>query len=166
VIEIRSVRPDEFTRFRELRLRSLKDSPDVYGSSWEAEGLMGIEAWKQWVAERPERKVLVAEENGEWLGTATCSPYQGKADALGLFAIWVAPAQRRTGLARRLVQAQLSFAAGTSRKRMLVHVAETNEPARKMFAALGFQETGERHRLREDLPVDAIVLQREITAQA
>ena len=166
MIDIRPIRPQEVVRFRELRLTALKDSPKAYGSTSEAEGLMSMDAWKAWVAERPERLVLVAEEGGKFVGTVSAAPYQGHADAFVLFALWVAPAQRRTGLGRRLVETVLTWAATTARNRVFVHVAADNEPSFALFRALGFKDTGQRLTLREDLPIETSVLERALETAA
>lgn len=162
MIDIRPVRPEEFERFRELRLRSLRDSPHAFGSTEAVEALFGFDQWKQWVSERPEYKVLVAEEGGVFVGTCSLAPILNRPEQFNLFALWVAPQVRRTGVGKRLVQALIDFGATTHRKRIRVFVAEKNDPALSLFYVLGFEDTGERYTLREDLPVDAWVLERSL----
>lgn len=163
MIEIRPIRVEEFERFRTLRLLALRESPDAFGSIESVEALMGLDLWKLWCSDRPERRVLVAvREDGTWVGTASVAPYQGKPELLGIFAVWVAPAVRRQGVGRRLIEGLLAFGATTERKRARVHVGEPNDPALSLFFFLGFEDTKERYSLREDLKFDAFVLERRL----
>ena len=160
MIDVRPIRPDEWERFRDLRLRSLKDAPDAFGSTLEAEALLGFDKWKAWVADRPERKVIVAEQDGKLVGTASASPYQERKDELCLFAMWVDPSVRRAGVGRRIVEAIFAWAATTPNRKIVLFVTEQNPAALALYRALGFAETGERLTLREG--VDSLILVRAL----
>lgn len=163
MIDVRPVRVEEFERFRTLRLRALRDSPDAFGSTEANEALLGLDGWKLWCSERPERKVLVAvAEEGTFVGTASVAPYQGWPEVLCVFAVWVAPKVRRTGVGTRLIQGLIEWGLTTERKRIRVHIGEPNDPALSLFYVLGFEDTGERFSLREDLSFDARVLERPL----
>jgi ribosomal protein S18 acetylase RimI-like enzyme len=159
MIEVRPILPSEWERFRELRLRALKESPNAFSSTLGAEALLGFEIWKNWVSEKPDRKVMVAERGEEWLGTVSAAPYQGLHDAYNFFALWVDPAVRRSGVGTQLLEAMLAWAKGTQRARARFHVHQANEAALKLLERTGFKDTGERFTLREDLPGDALVFE-------
>ena len=54
------------------------------------------------------------------------------------------PAHRRQGLARAALAAFLAQASGRGATRAFLDVAEDNAPARALYAAAGFAETGRR----------------------
>lgn len=162
--EIRAVAPDEWEKFKALRLRALEESPGAFGSTLEAERMLDVDIWKRWVAERgpdePERRVLIAEEGEAWVGCATLSGDAYEADLFKLFDLWVAPEARRRGVGRRLVEALVDFAkASETRKRIILQVGEDSAPARALFEACGFTDTGDRLPLRADLETEALTLE-------
>ncbi|WP_448641360.1 GNAT family N-acetyltransferase [Geodermatophilus sp. URMC 63] len=92
---------------------------------------------------------LVAEEDGvvaavAWRVTDGC---------LDLDRLVVDPAHARRGLGRALVGAVLTEAAG---RRVTVSTGRDNTPARRLYAALGFREVGEREVLPGLWLVDAV----------
>ena len=79
------------------------------------------------------------------------------ADDSEILTLAVAPAVRRTGLGRHLVERALTEAAGRGACRMFLEVAETNHAARALYAGCGFVERGRRPRYYAGR-VDALVL--------
>jgi hypothetical protein len=45
LISIRPIAAHEWQKYRDIRLRALKDSPDAFGSTWEREILLTDESW-------------------------------------------------------------------------------------------------------------------------
>lgn len=72
-----------------------------------------------------------------------------------------APSARRTGLARRLVEAALARAGERGVARILLDVSETNRAARALYAGLGFETDGLRKAYYAD-GSDALLLSREL----
>jgi ribosomal protein S18 acetylase RimI-like enzyme len=161
MIDIRPIGADQAERFKALRIRSLEDSPNAFDSTVSMEGPMHIKDWKRWVTGSPERQVVVAEENDQWVGTATLAPFFAQPEVLTLFALWVAPEARRKGVGRKLIHALLAHAKGSGRKRIRVHVGETNAGGVLFFEKMGFVDTGLRLPFREELG-DAFVMERPV----
>jgi [ribosomal protein S18]-alanine N-acetyltransferase len=76
----------------------------------------------------------------------------------------VAPAARRTGLGRVLMQAAMNEAAAAGAQGMSLEVAVDNEPALALYRGLGFTEISRRRRYyqRPDGEMDALVLARRL----
>ena len=110
------------------------------------------------LARSPGVCVLAAEDaQGQALGFVMARRVADEAEILTLA---VAPAARRRGVARALVEA----AAGLGANRLFLEVAADNAAARALYAVAGFAEVGRRRGYypRADGPAaDALVLRRD-----
>jgi ribosomal-protein-alanine acetyltransferase len=70
----------------------------------------------------------------------------------------VAPAGRRNGLGRALVQHILEALTARGVRQVYLEVRESNAPARALYAAQGFKEVGRRQQYYRRPVEDAIVL--------
>jgi [ribosomal protein S18]-alanine N-acetyltransferase len=70
----------------------------------------------------------------------------------------VAPAGRRHGLGRALVEHVLDELASRGARQVYLEVRESNGPARALYAAQGFKEVGRRKQYYRRPVEDAIVL--------
>jgi ribosomal-protein-alanine N-acetyltransferase len=66
------------------------------------------------------------------------------ADQAEILSIAVAPSHRGQGLARKLLDVHLRRLAGYGVTSLFLEVDERNEPARRLYAGLGFTEVGRR----------------------
>ena len=73
----------------------------------------------------------------------------------------VAPADRRNGLGRALVEEVLEALAERGVRQVYLEVRESNAPARALYAAHGFREVGRRKQYYRRPAEDAIVLRRD-----
>jgi len=73
----------------------------------------------------------------------------------------VAPAGRRNGLGRALVEDVLEALAERGVRQVYLEVRESNAPARALYAAHGFREVGRRKQYYRRPAEDAIVLRRD-----
>ena len=51
MITVRSITAGDWREYRNIRLRALRDSPDAFGSSYEAEAVRNDDAWKSRIAD-------------------------------------------------------------------------------------------------------------------
>ncbi len=104
------MRPDQWRQVRELRLRTLEDSPDAFGSTLERERGHGETEWRAWILGLGGRgqRALVATLKDAWVGMAVGSHERGR-DHTHLYGMWVEPACRRRSLGTRLVEAVLDW---------------------------------------------------------
>ena len=145
---IRSIGPEEWERFRELRLEALREAPDAFGSTLERELSFDETAWRSRLA---ARRQLVAIVGGEWVGTAGAILAENGPGA-ELVSMWVAPSARGTGVAAELVTSVLGWATGEGHSRLSLWVADGNERAERLYHRLGFRRTGRREPIRAEEP--------------
>ena len=106
-------------------------------------------------ARRPGRVVLVAEHDDALVGYASAAVI---ADVADLTRIAVARAARREGMGTALLAALMEAAVERGAERMMLEVADTNEPAIAFYAASGFVEVA-RRRDYYGRGVDAVVME-------
>jgi [ribosomal protein S18]-alanine N-acetyltransferase len=87
------------------------------------------------------------------------------ADEAEILSVAVAPARRRRGLSRRLLDLHLRRLAGIGVHRVFLEVDESNIPARKLYARAGFRDVGRREAYYQDQKgrtAAALVLRRDL----
>ena len=96
---------DDWAAFREIRLRSLLDSPDAFGSTYGEESSHAEPAWRDWAAGRWRGGTALAfaarDRDGAVVGTATGAEYEAEPGVGHLYAMWVAPDARGAGVGAR-----------------------------------------------------------------
>ena len=119
----------------------------------------GDQAWSTVLVDleltAPGRTVVAAEQDEALVGYASAAVI---ADVADLTRIAVRPLARRAGLARELLGALLQQAAERGAERMMLEVADTNEPALGFYVASGFTEVA-RRRDYYGSGVDAVVME-------
>jgi ribosomal protein S18 acetylase RimI-like enzyme len=145
-ITIRTVRADEWRRWRDVRLRMLRDDADFFSTRYDDMVREPESTWHSWVADAAagdEKTLFVAEEDGRWLGVvgafARVDPQE-----VQLISMWVDPAARGRGIAQRLIRAVGGWALGRGSSRVVLFVQEANTPAQALYERAGFRPTGDR----------------------
>jgi GNAT superfamily N-acetyltransferase len=147
-IRIRRLLPREWPAYRALRLRSLADAPQAFGSSLAAE-----EAWAQelWMARLTAAAVsgrdcpLVAEAGdaeGAMLGLVWAKCDAEDAGIVNLFQMWVAPEARGHGVASALLDESVAWARSIGARLVRLGVVCSNQAAIQLYLRKGFIDAG------------------------
>ena len=119
----------------------------------------GDDAWSEALVDleltAPGRVVVAVEQDDALVGYASAAVI---ADVVDLTRIAVRPAALRSGMARALLGSLLELAAERGAERMMLEVADTNEPALGFYVASGFAEIA-RRRDYYGRGVDAVVME-------
>lgn len=118
------------------------------------DGLLALEEsfprQQQWSAQtwraelqRDDQIILVALEE-ETDGVIGAAVFRLAGDVVDLDRVVVGPAWRRRGLARVMVMTGVSWARQQEAERLLLEVADDNEPAIKLYEGHGFTEIARR----------------------
>ncbi len=147
-IEIRRLTAADAVAYREIRLSGLKSSPVAFGSTYESESVQPLSRFSERLG---SSAVFGAFRCAEILGIAGFVTRNGVKEAHKglLWGMYVRPAARQAGVGRRLVEAVIDFAR--QRVELLqLSVVSDNEPARWLYARLGFVEYGvEKNSLKQ-----------------
>ena len=139
-IDIRQLTPGDAALYRSIRLEGLKESPEAFGSTFEAEFTKPL----AWFFERLSSSVVFgAVGEGKLLGIAGFVVREEEKETHKglLWGMYVRPDARGAGVASRLVGAVIAYAR--PRVEMIqLSVVVGNEQARRLYARLGFVEYG------------------------
>ncbi len=143
-MDVHPARPEEWRDIRSLRLRALADAPGAFSSTL-AEALEQTDdAWRRWVGGSPDgtSQMMVATVDGSYVGMAVGAVHKRSGDA-HLFAMWVDPAHRGSGVASALVDRVTDWARRKGHSDLTLHVAADNGAAIGLYERCGFRITGE-----------------------
>jgi RimJ/RimL family protein N-acetyltransferase len=135
--------------YRDIRLEALLTHPEAFSSAYETES---AEPLASFVSRLERSAVFGAFEGSELIGIAGFFNQTGRKHAHKgmLWGMYVRSKARRAGIGRRLAEAVIDHA---SRQVELIQltVVSGNEPARRLYASLGFSEYGtEQNALKHD----------------
>lgn len=142
-VQVRRVHEDEWQSVRDVRLRALREDPDVFGSSLAREEMFAETHWRMrlrgaatWVVDddgTPRGLVGMIQEPG--------SPTSDR----HVVQLWVAPEVRRRGLGWALLDAVRGAARAEGAATVSLWVVDGNHAAGDLVVRAGFVRTGERH---------------------
>jgi GNAT superfamily N-acetyltransferase len=137
---IRRIRPHEGLLLRELRLRSLADSPDAFGHPIAEVRTRPEIEWHRSARHSSHgdgRIWLFAESGDDVVGVV--QGRRRRPRTLLLFSMWVDPAARRLGLGMQLVDALESWASAWDATETILWVFGGNRSAIRFYERLGFR---------------------------
>jgi len=149
-IYIRQLTPGDAALYRSIRLEGLNQSPEAFGSTFDAEFTKPL----AWFFDRLSSSVVFGAIRDakildtkildtKILGVAGFAVRQEEKEAHKglLWGMYVRPDARGTGIARRLVEAVIGYACARV-ELIQLSVVVGNEQARRLYARLGFVEYG------------------------
>jgi dihydropteroate synthase len=159
-VVIREVRPDEWREWRDIRLRSLADSPDAFGATLSESSTKDEAYWRRFIEARPNALRLVAERDGLAVGmvVALIGHEDGDHRHANLYAMWVAPEARGSGIGKQLVETALRWCRSRAALEVRLGVSETGDPARRLYERCGFRDTGARFPVRDGSSLTAATM--------
>jgi ribosomal protein S18 acetylase RimI-like enzyme len=162
-INIRRLTPADAAVYRGIRLEGLNRNPEAFGSTFEAEFGKPL----AWFFDRlSSTQVFGAFRGSDILGVAGFAMRDAEKETHKglLWGMYVRPAARGAGVARRLVEAVIDYARPRVELVQLC-VVMGNEPARRLYASLGFVEYGiERNSLKHGgRYYDEILMAKDLT---
>ena len=139
-IKIRRLTSADAAAYREIRLAGLRDSPEAFGSTFARESTQPL----TWFCDRlGNSAVYGAFDSVALLGVAGLAIRQGEKERHKglLWGMYVRSDARKAGVGRQLVEAVIEHARAHVEVIQLSVVSD-NEPARRLYASLGFVEYG------------------------
>lgn len=163
----RLIQPDEWPRYRDLRLRALLESPDAFGSTHALESARPDDLWAARIADAavsPRDLALFAEVNGAPCGLAWCKIFEAEPGVAHLFQMWVAPECRGQGLGGQLLKQAIAWAPSAGAHTLRLGVTVADSPAVRLYRAHGFAPVGPLEPLREGSALVAMTMELALAA--
>ncbi len=153
MVEIRALLPPDWRLIRDVRLRSLRQSPEAFTSTYAREAAFDESTWRdratscQWFA---------AVEDGGAIGVAGgVDGWSDDPERRELVGMWVAPAHRGRGISRKLLGAVSDWARSEGATVLSLGVRTTNPDARAAYLHMGLRPAGTVANVGDD-PDDSI----------
>jgi len=156
---------EDWSTWRDLRLRSLADSPQAFGSTLEREQAFTEADWRGRVtgwrdpADDVAGPAVLVRAGDEAVGMG--GGFRDEPGMLHVVAMWTVPAWRGRG-AGRLALDTLRAWADERGLRLHLDVEQSNTGARRLYERYGFEATGDSKELRpgSTYSCDRMVLRR------
>jgi GNAT superfamily N-acetyltransferase len=165
VIEVHLATADGWRALRDIRLRALADAPDAFGSTLARESSRNEAEWRSWASgwdDALDQALFVAQAQDRWIGLALGVRWAEDPEIGHLYAMWVEPQSRRTGVGRALVEAVIDWARAAGLRTIQLLVTASNHEAVAFYRRCGFVDTGNREPLREGSVLVTMRMRREL----
>lgn len=166
-VHVRRIAPDDGLTLRDLRLRSIADSPNAFGQPLEeARGRPETE-WHRSARQSSHgdsRSWLIAEANGYTVGLV--QGRKRRPSTLLLFSMWVDPVARRLGVGGMLIEALEAWGRGWEASETILWVLGGNAEAIDFYRDLGFEVIRSGQDAESGARFGAMAMRRDIEAPA
>lgn len=145
MITCRRATHEDVALFKQVRLKALRESPDAYGSTYEAALMRDQSSWEEQLFSTTSgvhRNTQFAFEGDNCIGIAALyrEPLAMSGD---IIMMWVDPAHRGSRVASSLVENLICWARECGFDSITLSVTDTNGRAIRFYENRGFCATGE-----------------------
>ncbi|WP_433535951.1 N-acetyltransferase family protein [Micromonospora sp. CA-249363] len=144
---IHRVRPQDAARMRALRLEMLADAPLAFLETLAdaaARPHNEFAARVAFTSTGPHNAQFVADPGGRLVGHAGGTVAPNEPGLTVIYAVYVTPAWRGTGLLGELIDGVAAWSRACGRPELLLEVVVGNDRAYRAYQRLGFKDTGVR----------------------
>jgi ribosomal protein S18 acetylase RimI-like enzyme len=165
MITLELIIPRNATVFKAVRLRALQDAPTAFSATYAEESNLVDADWVKRAAQWSSEKSVGYLAMDARISCGIASGLLDLVDATRahLLSMWVAPAHRRRGVGRTLVEAIVTWARTQNVRTLLLLVTSNNQGAIKFYQQLGFKLTGRTEPYRNDPSLLNYVMSRSIS---
>ena len=156
IYTVNRLRSKDWTRLKELRIRSAIDSPTAFGTSLDSMQSRPSDFWKQQIDQMAcfaASKLEAGKVIDVGLVRGTKDPKT--ASQIWLLGMWVDPVARGHQLGAKLAQEVIIWGRELGASTLKLEVIHDNTPAIKLYERLGFTLTG--HQTKRAAPQEHLV---------
>lgn len=142
----------DWETYKAVRLESLRDSPDSFGSTFKRESEFTEKEWKSRLMPSTDSVYvlpLVAVSNGKPLGLATGAVHSQEESVAHVYQMWVSKSHRGLGIGKALLKRIEVWAIELHLKSLLLAVTTSNKEAMSLYQSTGFVPSGALYPLRD-----------------
>lgn len=150
-VKIRVLTPQDWQLYKSVRLTSLEESPDSFGSTYEQEVTLSDTEWQtrldlKWRG--LDALPLIAELESQAVGLAWGVIHEPYSKTAHIYQMWVSPAQRGKSIATSLLSEITAWAFHKGCERIVLAVTTSNEAAVSLYNSSGYLPAGSLEALR------------------
>ena len=150
-LEVKEINENDWELYKSLRLASLQESPDSFGSTLKREAAFSDEMWKARLKETTgSASILPLLGYCEGKAVALAWGVLNKTNSVNIYQMWVSPESRGLGIGRALVARIVSWANSLKVDSLSLFVTTTNYEAISLYNYFGFISEDEVEPLREN----------------
>jgi GNAT superfamily N-acetyltransferase len=147
MLAIRTLRPGDWTIYRDLRLAALADSPQAFGSTLAEESKRPDDAWAARLAAPAlgayrQGWPFIAVLDGTPVALAWVKLDVPDAPTASLYQVWVAPQARGRGVGAALLDAAITWARERRATALHLGVTAGDGAAMRLYRRAGFVDVG------------------------
>ena len=149
--EIREFIEEDWRAYKIIRLASLSDSPDSFGSTLEREAALSDDEWKSRLSFSGRAHSvlpLVAYMEGCAVGLAWGVVHSAESSVCHIYQMWVNPKCRGLGIGRAFLNKIAAWANQLKLNHLALSVTITNTSAVALYSSFGFYPVGDKESLR------------------
>jgi ribosomal protein S18 acetylase RimI-like enzyme len=139
LIEIDLIKKDEYLRFKEIRIRSLKEDPNAFGTTAEQALSWPIESW---ISQTSNIPTFIAKEGLIDLGVVRVASDQENVNVVWIISMWVDQKGRGKGIGKKLLEEAILWSKRNGYSLIKLDVADFNTAAIKLYEKMGFKNNG------------------------
>jgi RimJ/RimL family protein N-acetyltransferase len=146
-LTVHRVTPDDAARMRALRLEMLADSPLAFLETLAQAAARPHADYRRRIVQASSGHGLaqfVADPGGRLIGHAGGTVLPEEPHVTVVFAVYITPAHRGTGVLADLVEAVAAWSRAAGRLELMLEVVVGNDRAVRAYERLGFADTGVR----------------------
>lgn len=150
-IVIRAGQRGDLQLFRDVSLRSIRESPDAFVATLDQVQDEPPTYWEQlldFIIESPLDAICLAFHDQRCIGFTAARIDSNDPASSQLRWMWVESNFRGKGVGARLLETVIDWANSRGARRMELHVSESQKGAIRLYESKGFADTGERGFLR------------------
>ena len=149
--DIKVLDEQDWQAYRSVRLASLQDSPDSFGSTYELERAFSDEKWRSRLSKSSDLSngaMWAALFDGRFIGLISAVVSREDVDRASVYQMWVSPEYRGEGIGSALIRSVEVWAVELRVKRLELSVTTANTAAVSLYEKMGFVSTGNTEWLR------------------
>jgi ribosomal protein S18 acetylase RimI-like enzyme len=144
-IVIRRVNSSDAGRLKTVRLRSLREDPSSFASTFASEAAFPDQEWTDWAggdAEGDAMATMLALQGDEAIGLVAAYRDEQDGSLYHVIAMWVAPEHRGRGLGRTLLSTIEDWIVAAGGSSVQLDVADTANEAASLYESSGYTPDG------------------------
>ncbi len=141
MLRIDKISVDEAMRFKRIRLQSLQESPEAFGSTFEV-----ANSWDDanWISQVENLNTFIASFDGSDVGVARSVIDKDDSKTVWIISMWTAPQARGKKVGSKLIEAIIDWAKKQNVKIIKLDVVDSNRAAIGLYTKYGFLENGKK----------------------